>query len=288
MFPATFEYARPSTLDEAVRMLQAGHGEAKILAGGHSLLPLMKLRLAQPDRLIDIGRLKDLAYIRREDGHVAIGALATHHTLETSGGLRQHAPVIAEAAALIGDMQVRNRGTIGGSLAHADPAADLPAVMLALGAQFVVQGPTGRRTIAADDFFVDLLTTSLKGDEILVELRVPARAPGTGAAYLKFEQPASGYAIVGAAAVVRLQGDSIADARVAISGVSNRPYRARAVESAVMGRAATTETLADAAKHAAEAVDVIGDIFAAPDYRAHLSQVFTRRALATAVERARG
>jgi carbon-monoxide dehydrogenase medium subunit len=287
MFPAAFEYARPSTLDEAIRLLQAGHGEAKVLAGGHSLLPLMKLRLAQPDRLVDIGRLKDLAYVRRVDGHVAIGALTTHHSLETSSDLRQLAPIIADAAALIGDMQVRNRGTIGGSLAHADPAADLPAVMLALGAQFAVQGPAGRRTIAGDDFFVDLLTTSLQADEILVEVRVPAMAPGTGAAYLKFEQPASGYAIVGAAAVVRLQGDTIAEARVAISGASNRPYRASFVEAALVGRSATTETLADAAWHAAEGVEVIGDIFAAPDYRAHLSQVFARRALATAVERAR-
>jgi carbon-monoxide dehydrogenase medium subunit len=288
MFPAAFEYARPSTLDEAVRLLQAGNGDAKILAGGHSLLPLMKLRLAQPGRLIDIGRLKDLAYIRRENGQVAIGALTTHHTLETSTDLRQSAPIIAEAAGLIGDMQVRNRGTIGGSLAHADPSADLPAVMLALDAQLVVQGPSGRRTIAGDDFFVDLLTTGLRGDEILVEVRLPAQAPGTGGAYLKFEHPASGYAIVGAAAVVRLQGDSVTNARVALSGVSNRPYRAKAVEAVLVGHSATAETLAEAARHAADGVEVIGDIFAAPDYRAHLSQVYVRRALATAVERARG
>jgi carbon-monoxide dehydrogenase medium subunit len=287
MFPASFEYAKPASLEEAISLLRAGQGEAKLLAGGHSLLPLMKLRLAEPARLIDIGRLKDLAYIRARDGEVTVGALTTHHTLETSDELRRLAPIVREAAALIGDVQVRNRGTIGGSLAHADPAADLPAVVLALGAQLVARGPNGQRVIAADDFFIDMLTTALQPDEILVEVRLPAQQAGTGAAYRKFEHPASGYAIVGAAAVVRLADERIAEARVALTGVSARPYRARAVEAALAGKPAEAQTLAGAAGHATEGIEVTGDLHASPEYRAHLAGVYTRRALEAAVERAR-
>jgi carbon-monoxide dehydrogenase medium subunit len=283
MFPASFEYARPASLEEAISLLRASRGEAKLLAGGHSLLPLMKLRLAEPARLIDIGRLTDLAYIRGRDGEVAVGALTTHHTLETSDELRRLAPVVAEAAALIGDVQVRNRGTIGGSLAHADPAADLPAVVLALGAQLVARGPNGQRVIAADDFFVDLLTTALQPDEVLVEVRLPAAQAGTGAAYRKFEHPASGYAVVGAAAMVRLAGEGIAAARVALTGVGARPYRARGVEDALRGKAPTPEVLADAARRATEGIEVTGDLHASPDYRAHLAAVYARRALEAAV-----
>ena len=288
MFPSSFDYSRPTTLDEAIQLLQASQGKAKLLAGGHSLLPLMKLRLAEPAKLIDIGRLKDtLAYVRRDNGQVAVGALTTHHTLETSSELREAVPVVAEAAALIGDVQVRNRGTIGGSLAHADPTADLPAVMLALDAQFLARGPGGQRVIPAAEFFVDLLTTALNPDEILVEVRLPTRAAGTGAAYRKFEQPASGYALVGVAAFVRLEGDTLAEARIGVTGASTRPYRAMAVETALVGKAATPETLTEAARHATDGVEVAGDIFAAPDYRAHLATVFARRALEAAVERAR-
>jgi aerobic carbon-monoxide dehydrogenase medium subunit len=289
MYPSSFEYARPSTLDEAIQLLQGSGGDAKLLAGGHSLLPLMKLRLAEPSKLIDLGRLKDsLAYIRRENGHVSIGALTTHHALEMSDDLRQAVPALVDAAAQIGDAQVRNRGTIGGSLAHADPTADLPAVMLALGAQMVAQGPGGRRTLAADDFFVDLLTTALRPDEVLVEVRLPAASPGSGAAYRKFEQPASGYALVGVAAFVRVDGESIAEARVGVTGAGPRAYRASGVESGLVGKAPSRETIAAAAQHATDGIDVSGDIFAAPDYRAHLATVMAQRAIEGALERARG
>lgn len=288
MYPASFNYARPATIEEAIGFLQAGNGEAKLLAGGHSLLPLMKLRLAEPATLVDIAGLKSsLAYVRSENGEVAVGALTTHHTLESSTELLQRVPIVPEAAAHIGDMQVRNRGTIGGSLAHADPGADLPAVMLALGAQMVVRGQAGQRTIAADDFFVDILTTALRPDEILVEVRLPALQPGTGASYRKFEQPASGYAICGVAALVSVQGNSIETARVGITGVSGRPYRATSVEGALAGKPATTETLTHAASHAADGVDVVGDIHASSEYRAHLARVYTRRALEAALAQAR-
>lgn len=288
MYPARFEYARPATLDEAIRLLQDGNGEAKLLAGGHSLLPLMKLRLLEPATLIDIGRLKDsLSYVRRENGTVAVGAMTTHHALETSDELRQSAPVVAEAAAMVGDVQVRNRGTIGGSLAHADPAGDLPAVMLALGAEMVARGPGGQRVIPADEFFVDLLTTALGPDEILVEVRLPAQRTGSGAAYRSLEHPASGYAVVGVAAVVRLEGSAIAEARLGVTGASSSgPYRARAVEEALVGQQVSPDVLAKAASHAVDGVDVASDLFAAADYRSHLAQVYARRALAAAVERA--
>jgi carbon-monoxide dehydrogenase medium subunit len=290
MYPAGFAYTRASSLEEAISALAASNGEAKLLAGGHSLLPLMKLRLAEPAQLIDIGNLKDsLAYVRSENGEVAVGALTTHHTLETSGELRRRVPVVSEAAGLIGDVQVRNRGTIGGSLAHADPGADLPAVMLALGATFVAQGPGGRRSIDAADFFVDLLTTALRPDEVLVEVRLSALQARSGSAYKKFEQPASGYAIVGAAAVVRLgEGDRVEEARVALTGVSGKPYRAAGVEQALAGQAASAEAVAAAAEKAADGVDVAGDLHASSEYRAHLARVFARRALEEAVARARG
>jgi carbon-monoxide dehydrogenase medium subunit len=286
MFPATFEYVRASGVDEAIEYLQASDGEAKLLAGGHSLLPMMKFRLAAPAMLIDLDPIDELRYIHQQNDGVAIGALTTHHMLETSNELHQRAPVVVETAAVIGDVQVRNRGTIGGSLSHADPAADLPAVMLALGAQLVARGPNGERQIPVDEFFVEMLTTALEPDEVLCEVRLPGLQPTTGAAYCKCQQPASGYALVGVAAFVRLDSDRIADARVALTGAAARPYRAQATELTLRGQPATAETLEEAASRATDGQDVQDDLFASPRYRAHLARVYTRRALEAAIARA--
>ncbi len=288
MFPSRFDYYQPKTLQEAVDLLAQSGGEAKVLAGGHSLLPLMKLRLAQPKYLVDIARVPGLVGISQQDGTVVIRAMTTHHDLETSQVLHTRVPIISEAAGLIGDLQVRNRGTIGGSLAHADPAADLPAVALALAAQMKAVGPQGERVIGADDFFVDIMTTALQPDEVLTEVSVPAFAPRTGGAYLKFPNPASRYAIVGVAAVVSLDAnDHVQAIRVGITGLAGKPFRATRVEQELMGRKATAEVIAEAAQWAPDGVEPLSDIHASARYRAHLAGVFARRAIAAAVERAR-
>lgn len=289
MFPAPFDYVAPSSLQEAVQLLSKSPGEAKVLAGGHSLLPLMKLRLAAPKALIDIGRIPGLAYIRQEGDTIAIGAMTTHHQVATSELLERHAPLLAETAAKIGDVQVRNRGTIGGSLAHADPAGDYPAAVLALGATVKAVGPRGERTISIDDFFVDLLTTALAEDEILTEVRVPVQTGRAGGAYLKFDNPASHYALVGVAAQLRLgANDTIEQLRIGVTGVGPKAYRPASVEQALIGRAPTDEAIAAAAAGVADGVEVNSDIHASAEYRAHLARVYTRRAIAQAVARARG
>lgn len=289
MFPASFEYLAPTSLQEAIALLGKNPGEAKILAGGHSLIPLMKLRLAAPRYLIDIGRIDGLAYIREEADTLAIGPMTTHHSIETSEIVRRLVPLLAETAAHIGDVQVRNRGTIGGSLAHADPAGDFPAAILALEAQIKAIGPSGERTIKAEDFFVDLLTTALASDEILSEIRVPIPRGRVGTSYQKFDNPASHYAIAGVAALIALgPDDTIQKARVGITGVGPKAYRATSVERALEGRTASDETIASAAQTAADGVDVAGDIHASSEYRAHLARVYARRAVQQAVERARG
>ena len=289
MFPAPFDYVAPSSLQEAVQLLSKSPGEAKVLAGGHSLLPLMKLRLAAPKALIDIGRIPGLAYIRQEGDTIAIGAMTTHHQVASSELLERHAPLLAETAAKIGDVQVRNRGTIGGSLAHADPAGDYPAAVLALGATVKAVGPRGERTISIDDFFVDLLTTALAEDEILTEVRVPVQTGRAGGAYLKFDNPASHYALVGIAAQLRLgANDTIEQIRIGVTGVGPKAYRATGVEQALVGQAPTDEAIAAAAASVADGVDVNSDIHASAEYRAHLARVYTRRAVAQAVARARG
>src|SRR5918911_2781236 len=212
MYPAKFEYAAPTSLDEALRLLQ--DPEAKILAGGHSLLPLMKLRLAQPRLLVDIGRIPGLDYVRADDGQLAIGALATYRAIQTAPDVHRRAPVLAECVHEVGDVQVRARGTLVGSLAHADPAADTPATVLALGGSVRTVGPSGEREIPLDDFFVDMLTTALQEREIIREVRLNAQQPGAGGAYVKFDQPASHYALTGVAALVTLDGDTIRSARL--------------------------------------------------------------------------
>ena len=287
MIPAQFDYAAPATLDEALSLLAERADDAKILAGGHSLIPAMKLRLAQPALLIDIGRVKDLAYIREEGGQIRVGAMTTHHQLESSERLRQLCPLLPECAASIGDVQVRNKGTIGGSLAHADPAADWPAAALALRAELVAASARGERVIAADDFFVDMLTTALRPEEVLREIRFNAPGARTGQAYMKVHHPASGFAVVGVAVSLTLGGDGKCSAvGVGVTGVAVKAYRAAQVEGALVGSAPDEQTIASAASHAADGVEANGDIYASADYRRHLAQVYTRRAIAAAASRA--
>ncbi len=285
MIPAQFEYHAPTSIKEALQLLQA-HPDAKLLAGGHSLLPMMKLRLARPADLIDLGRLSELRYIKEDRGAVVIGALTTHWLIESSALLKAKAPVLVEAAAQIGDVQVRNWGTLGGSLAHADPAADYPAAVLALEASIVAEGPKGRRTIAAAEFFTGVLATALTSQEILLEVRVPALAARTGSAYLKFPHPASGFAVVGVAAIVTLDAKGKCErARIGVTGVASTAYRANAVEAQLAGKALDAKAVAAAAEHAAEGVEANDDIFASAEYRAHLTRVYTKRAILKALER---
>ncbi len=281
MIPASFGYESPRSLGEALALL-ASNPEAKILAGGHSLLPAMKLRLAAPSMLVDLGRIAGLRYIRHAGDSFAIGAMSTHADVESSALLRGSSPLLAETAAAIGDVQVRNCGTVGGSLAHADPAADYPAAILALDAELVVMSNTGERVIPARKFFTGLFTTALKPGEILTEVRV--RATGGGVAYKKFRHPASGFAVVGVAAAVKVRGGNIESAAVGITGVDSSAYRANNVEKALRGKPASA--IAAAAQRAADGVSALGDNYASADFRKHLARVYTRRALEAAVARA--
>ncbi|MDR7434233.1 MAG: xanthine dehydrogenase family protein subunit M [Armatimonadota bacterium] len=286
MIPAAFEYYAPATVEEALQLLRELGPEAKLLAGGHSLLPMMKLRLSTPKALVDIGRIPDLRYIREEGNTLAIGATTTHWMIESSEVVRNRVPLLAEAAGRIGDVQVRNMGTIGGSLAHADPAADYPAAILALEAEIVAQGPRGKRSIPAAEFFKGLFTTALEPDELLVEVRIPVPVEKSGAAYLKFPHPASGFAVVGCAALLTLDGGRCQKARVAFTGVTEKAFRDRAVEDALTGKAPDEKTIASASQKAAEGVEPLSDIFASAEYRKHLAKVFARRALMAAASRA--
>lgn len=285
MFPAKFAYAAPSSLQEAIGLLD--DPEAKIIAGGHSLLPLMKLRLAQPKLLVDIGRIPGLAYARREDGVIAIGAMTTYREIERSSDVQQAAPVLAEAVHEVGDPQVRAKGTLVGSLAHADPAGDLPAVVLALGGTVKAVGSGGERDLDLDSFFVDMLTTALQEKEIIREVRLNAQPAGAGAAYQKFDQPASHYALTGVCAVVTVSGGAIASARIGVTGVGTKAYRPTAVEQALVGKRVEEEAIKAAVQTVADGIDVQGDIHASPEYRAHLARVLTRRAVLEAAHKAR-
>jgi carbon-monoxide dehydrogenase medium subunit len=284
MFPAKFAYAAPQSLQEAVGLLE--DPEAKVLAGGHSLLPLMKLRLAQPKLLVDIGRIPGLSYVRAEDGVLAIGAMTTYRDIQFSSEVQSAAPVLAEAAQEVGDPQVRAKGTLAGSLAHADPAGDLPAVALALGGTVRAVGPDGERDLDLDSFFVDMLTTALREREIIREVRLRAQPATAGAAYQKFDQPASHYALTGVCAVISLQGGSISAARIGVTGVGPKAYRPTAVEQALVGTRAEEEAVKAAVQTVADGIDVQGDIHASPEYRAHLARVLTRRAVLEAAGRA--
>lgn len=285
MFPAKFAYAAPSTLDEALSLL--AQPDSKILAGGHSLLPLMKLRLAQPSLLVDIGRIPGLSYVKREDGYLAIGAMTTYREIEQSSDVQQAAPVLAEAVHEVGDPQVRAKGTLAGALAHADPAGDVPAVALALGGTIRTAGAGGQRDLDLDSFFVDMLTTALDEKEIIREVRLRAQPAGAGAAYQKFDQPASHYALTGVCAVVTVSNGTIGSARIGVTGVGPKAYRPTAVEQALTGKPVEEEALKQAVQTVADGIDVQGDIHASPEYRAHLARVLTRRAVLEAAHRAR-
>jgi carbon-monoxide dehydrogenase medium subunit len=268
MIPAAFDYVRADSADEAVSLLTQHGDEAKLLAGGHSLLPLMKLRLATPAVLVDVGRLSDLSYVRDDGDHVAVGALTRHRDLETSSVLQKEVPILPHVAGLVGDPQVRHRGTLGGSLAHGDPASDLPAVVLALGGTLVARGPGGERQIAAADFFTGFLETALAPDELLTEIRLP-KVAGAGWSYQKFHRRAQDWAIVGVAAVRN------GSTGVALVNMGSVPVRATAVEQALAGGASA----ADAATAAADGTEPPADLNATIEYRQHLARVLVRRAL---------
>jgi carbon-monoxide dehydrogenase medium subunit len=286
MYPASFEYHRAASLKDALAMLAKFGDDAKLLAGGHSLLPMMKLRLAQPAHLIDIGGIRDLAQICEDGGKIVIGGLATHQQVETSAIVNSKLKVLAECAALIGDVQVRNRGTIGGSLAHSDPAADYPAAILALEAEMRIEGSAGARTIKAEEFFIELMTTAVQPGEMLTHVSIAPIAAGAGGAYMKHRQPASGFATVGVAAIVTLGPDGqCSRVRVGITGLGPKAFRAKAVEAALIGKAPTA--IKDAATHAADGIDALSDIHAAADFRSELARVYTRRALECAVAHAK-
>ena len=289
MIPASFDYHAPGSVEEAVEILRGYDGDAKVLAGGHSLLPLLKLRFLQPAALVDIGRVPGLAYIRPDGDAIAIGALTTYNDVERSTDLARQARVLTDAAALVADVQVRNRGTFCGSLAHADPAGDPPAVAFALDAELQVQGPNGSRVVGVDDWFVDTLQSALEPDEVLTGVRLPMPPARSGSAYRKFEQPASHYALVGIAALVSLAEDgSVARCRVGVTGVGPIAYRASGVETALQGSRPDEAALREAAAHVTDGVDVLGDLHASPRYRGHVASVYTQRALAAAIARASG
>jgi len=285
--PAAFDYHAAKSLDEAIALLQQYGDDAKLLAGGHSLLPAMKLRLAQPAHLVDIGKVCGLSYIRQESGAVAVGALTTYTTIERSDLLRQHFALLPEGTTMIGDQQVRNRGTIGGSLAHADPAADMPGIVLALKADILVQGPKGVRTIKADDFFKGIFETALQPDEIVTEIRFALPPARSGSAYTKLANKASHYAVAGCAAVVTLDGDgTCSSASVVITGASEKATRASGVEVALVGKKLDEATVAAAAAHASDGLALLGDIHGSKAYRAQMTTVMARRAILKAAERA--
>ena len=284
MIPAAFEYVRATSLDDAVAKLKAAGSGAKLIAGGHSLVPLMKLRLSEPSVLVDVGRIPDLAGIRERDGKIVIGAATVHSDVAASSLLRERCPVMAEAAGMIGDPQVRNRGTVGGSVAHADPSADMPAVLVALDAEIHLKGPGGWRVIMARDFFKDLFTVDMAPDEIIASVQF---APVRTSAYAKLVQRASHYAIVGVAAVLEVNGGTIVSARIGLTGATSHAERLAGVERALANQPLSKTTIAAAAALAAEGLEGINsDIHASVDYRRAMVPVFTRRALEGALARA--
>ncbi|WP_405468348.1 FAD binding domain-containing protein [Streptomyces canus] len=280
MIPPSFDYSRPSSVEEAVRALSEGGEDAKVLAGGQSLLPLLRLRLAFPELVVDVGRVPGLTGVREEGETLVVGALTTHHDVIRDPLVRRHAGLLAAATAGVGDPAVRHRGTLGGSLAHADPAGDLPAVVLALDAELIATGPGGRRAIPAREFFVDYLQTALEPDELLVEIRIP-KADGWGFHYEKFHRVAQSWAIVGVAALVRRDDGHIAEARVGLTNMGSTPLRAPAAEEALTG-SADERAVARAAESAAEGTQPSRDLSGSPEYRAHLARVLTRRAVLAA------
>ena len=287
MYSANFDYHRAKTLADAQRLL-AAHPGAKLLAGGHSLIPLMKLRLASPSAVVDIGRLAELRGISRSGDSIRIGALTTHAEIAASADVQKAAPALAEAAMLIGDPAVRSRGTIGGNIAHADPASDLPTVLVALDARIVAVGASGERTIGADGFFTGIMSTALAENEVVTAIVVPVAPRGQGSAYVKFPHPASRYAVIGVAAAVTMANNQCSAARVALGGLLPHATRATAVEQALTGKSLDTATIASAAAQVGSDLggEVTGDIFASAEYRAAVAPVYVKRAIAAAAARA--
>jgi carbon-monoxide dehydrogenase medium subunit len=283
VIPPEFDYLRPHSVDEAVTELGRAGEDAKVLAGGQSLLPLLRLRLAYPTALIDLGGVGELRGIRRDGDELVIGSMTTHHTVLRDPLVAEHCPLLAQATGTVADPAVRHRGTLGGALSHADPAGDLPAVALALDAAFVIEGPDGRRTVPASEFFADYLETAVRPGEILVEIRVPVLGPGWGSAYEKFNRVAQAWAIVGVAAMVRRDGDTIAEARVGLTNMGRTPLRAAGTERQIVGVSVRNGGITRAAELAADDTEPSADLSAQPDYRQHLARVLTRRALARAV-----
>lgn len=283
MIPFEFDYSSPATLQEALGLL--ADGEAKVLAGGMSLIPLMKLRLAAPARVVDISRVPGLNEIREQGGVLRIGALATHYQIESSPLVRQRCPLLAEAAAAIGDVQVRNMGTIGGSVAHADPAADYPAALQALEARVEIASSQGQRTVEIGSLLQDLFTTSLEPGELITGIQVGAEAADAGVCYEKMLQPASGFAIVGAAVRVRKSGGKVTMARVGITGLGSKSFRAQNVENLLVGTAGAKADIDKAAAVVADGIEANSDIHASAAYRKHVAKVFTARAIARALSR---
>jgi carbon-monoxide dehydrogenase medium subunit len=282
MIPAAFDYARPESVSDAVSALSQGGEDAKLLAGGQSLIPMLRLRLAYPSTVVDVSRIGELRGIRDDGDALVIGSMTTHHEVLNDPLVKQHAPLLAQATQTVADPQVRHRGTFGGALAHADPAGDLGAVALTLGAEFVVQGPTGERRVAADDFFVDYLTTALQPDEVLTAIRLPKLGAGWSSHYEKFNRVAQAWATIGVAALVRRENGAIAEARVGLTNMGSTPLRAAAVEQALAGADATPDAVGAAAAHAADGANPPSDLSGRADYREHLAQVLTKRAVLAA------
>ena len=279
MIPPEFDYLRPHSVDEAVTELGRAGEDAKVLAGGQSLLPLLRLRLAYPTALVDLGGVGELRGVRQDGDKLVIGAMTTHHDVVRDPLVFTHCPVLAQATSTVADPAVRHRGTIGGALSHADPAGDLPAVALALDAEFVIAGPGGRRVVPAAEFFSDYLETAIQPGELLVEIRVPVLGPEWGTAYEKFQRVAQAWAIVGVAALVRRDGDSVAEARIGLTNMGPTPVRAAAAEQALAGVSTQNGGIAQAAERAADDTEPPADLSAQPDYRQHLARVLTRRAV---------
>lgn len=288
MIPASFDYSSPGTLAEAISLLQQHGADAKILAGGQSLIPLMKLRMAAPKHVIDINRIADLSYIREGDGHLAIGALTRESDVDASDLIREKYPILHDTAAVIADPLVRNLATIGGNLAHADPANDHPATMLALGAEVVATGPNGTRTIALTDFFTGPFTTTLNADEILTEIRIPIPKKGSGGAYLKVERKVGDFAAAAVAVQIALDGDKIGSAGIGLTNVGATPIKATRAEQALIGKVPDDGVIREAARIAAEEADPSDDLRGSADYKRSLVRVLTGRALRQAIARAKG
>jgi carbon-monoxide dehydrogenase medium subunit len=280
VIPASFDYDVAESVDHAVELLGEGGGDAKLLAGGHSLIPALKLRISRPSKLVDLGRLSDLAYVKDAGTHVAVGALTRHAAVAADPLLQEHCPIVSFTAGQIGDPQVRHFGTLGGTLAHGDPASDMPAVILALGAELVVRGKGGERTIPAAEFFTGVFETALAADEVLVEARVPKLGASTGWAYVKANRRAQDWATVGVAALVHRDDGKLAGASIGLVNMGGTPLRARAAEDALAGGA----SLADAAALAAEGAEPPSDLAGSAEYRTHLARVIARRALEQALE----